>query len=108
MLESTASQILISSALPLADFALMPTNRRLLKWNETSDATSAKGTPVMHYKKPASSLRADVLILSLSHTTHVAELDNLLNFWEKAHVVRQVLFTLAWSALVACIVLRMN
>lgn len=37
-----------------------------------------------------------------------ADLDDLLHFWEKAHLVRQVLFTVAWSAFVACIALRMQ
>ncbi|KAK9896841.1 hypothetical protein P389DRAFT_50004 [Cystobasidium minutum MCA 4210] len=64
---------------PYTNFVLMPTNRKLLKWNETSNEEAAR-----------------------------SEMDDLLHFWEKAHLVRQALFTVAWSALVGCIALRMQ
>lgn len=64
---------------PYTNFVLMPTNRKLLKWNETSNETAAK-----------------------------AELDDLLRYWEKAHLFRHGLFALAWSAFVACIGMRMS
>jgi hypothetical protein len=82
----------------------MPTNRKLLKYNETSDTAAAEGKNLTNL----AFLARAVIDRFVAFTTPTAEANKLFVFWENAHLVRHSLMAVAWTSFVACIALHMH